>query len=90
VRPAEMFSAVSIQLVIFNRNVEPVPIHSGHPDFERVAIAGLNHALQLSRFSGLQTRWAHRLQVYVPIIPSSFDIRASSLSHLSFVSIRVY
>ncbi len=34
--------------------------------------------LLCSVFSGLQTRWTHRLEVYVPTILSSFVIRASS------------
>ena len=36
--------------------------------------------LLCSVFSGLQTRWAHRLKVYVPTIPLSFVIRHSSFS----------
>jgi NADH-quinone oxidoreductase subunit M len=39
----------------------------------------LGPLLRLS-FSGLQTRWAHRLEAYVPIIPSSFVLRPSSFS----------
>jgi NADH-quinone oxidoreductase subunit M len=36
--------------------------------------------LLCSLFSGLQTRWAHRLEVYVPTVRSSFAIRHSSFS----------
>ena len=32
------------QLVVLDRNVEPVLGHSGHFDFKRVAISSFNHA----------------------------------------------
>jgi hypothetical protein len=51
-------------------------------DLWSVCPAELNSAVPVKRGlgSGLQTRWAHRLKVYVPTAPSSFKLRQSFIA----------